>query len=180
MLVLPQVPGSEEEVHLRAEGAEAEGAEPLHHPVHHQPHHGPQVLPHQNVPGGGLWVLLPVHAGGLITRLASTSFIGVFFFPLVSPCLEQNCLLLRIYWSDIRVRFLLYWQHFSFQFLISKQHTEHKFDIALSALWQIMQTFISVCPTPPPLPPSPPPFFSVFRSVHSTSWKWRIKTLSTH
>lgn len=54
VLVLPQVPGSEEEVHLRAEGAEAEGAEPLHHPVHHQPHHGPQVLPHQNVPGGGL------------------------------------------------------------------------------------------------------------------------------
>lgn len=78
MHVLPQVPGSEEEVHLRAEGAEAEGAEPLHHPVHHQPHHGPQVLPHQNVPGGGLWVLLPVHAGGLITRPRHESFYWVF------------------------------------------------------------------------------------------------------
>lgn len=54
MHFLLQVSGSEEEVYLRAEGAEAEGAEPLHHPVNHQPHHGPQVLPHQNVPSGGL------------------------------------------------------------------------------------------------------------------------------
>lgn len=49
-----QVPSNEEEVHLRAEGAEAEGAEPLCHPVHYQPHHGTQVLSHQNVPGGRL------------------------------------------------------------------------------------------------------------------------------
>lgn len=49
-----QVPSSEEEVHLRAEGAETEGAEPLRHSVHHQPDHGTQVLSHQNVPGGRL------------------------------------------------------------------------------------------------------------------------------
>ena len=60
-----KVPSSEEEVHLRAEGAETEGAEPLRHPVYHQPHHGTQVLPHQNVPGGRLRSLLPVHAGRL-------------------------------------------------------------------------------------------------------------------
>lgn len=35
-----QVPRSEEEVHLRAEGAETEGAEPIRHPVHYQSHHG--------------------------------------------------------------------------------------------------------------------------------------------
>lgn len=75
----PQVSSSEEEVHLWAEGAQAEGAESLHHPVHNQPHHGPEVLPHQNVPGGRLWVLLPVYAGTPDHRAAaSRSFIHLF------------------------------------------------------------------------------------------------------
>ena len=49
-----QVPGGEEEVHHRAEGVEAEGAESLRASEHHQPHHGHEVLPGQNVPRGGL------------------------------------------------------------------------------------------------------------------------------
>lgn len=49
-----QVSGSEEEVHHRVEGAQAERAEPLRGPEHHQPHHGHEVLPGQNVPCGGL------------------------------------------------------------------------------------------------------------------------------
>lgn len=40
-----QVSRREEEVHERAEGAAAEGAESCRGPEHHQPHHGGQVFP---------------------------------------------------------------------------------------------------------------------------------------
>lgn len=40
-----QVSCCEEEVHDRAEGSAAEGAESICCPKYHQPHHGGQVLP---------------------------------------------------------------------------------------------------------------------------------------
>lgn len=40
-----QVPCGEEEVHGGAEGAEAQGAEPLCGAEHHQPDNGDEVLP---------------------------------------------------------------------------------------------------------------------------------------
>lgn len=53
LFVCAQVSGSEEEVHHRAEGAQAKRAESLRSPEHHQPHHGHEVLPGQNVSRGG-------------------------------------------------------------------------------------------------------------------------------
>lgn len=58
-----QVSGSEEEIHHRTEGAQAERAESLCGPERHQSHHGHEVFPGQNVSCGGLWGFFSVHAG---------------------------------------------------------------------------------------------------------------------